>query len=299
MRLDIGTAPDSWGVWFPSDPRQIPWRRFLDEVVEAGYDWIELGPIGYLPADAATLQAELGARGLRATSGFISGALHEPGAWADLERQAREAGSLLAALAIPYLILMSSANRDSYTGAALGPRRLAGESWARLVATTQRLATLLRDDYGVRLLFHPHAGMYVETEAEIAALLAETDPALVALCLDTGQHRFVGGDPVAFMRRHHARIPYLHLKSLDGAVLARVQAEDIPVNAAVALDVYCEPSRGVIDFAAFFAALREVDFAGFGIVEQDMFPVAFDKPLPIARRSLAYYRDVLSRVMGA
>ncbi|MGW3142594.1 SDR family NAD(P)-dependent oxidoreductase, partial [Streptomyces sp. NPDC001139] len=31
-------------VWFPDDPRQVPWDRFLDEVAEAGYAWIELGP---------------------------------------------------------------------------------------------------------------------------------------------------------------------------------------------------------------------------------------------------------------
>jgi inosose dehydratase len=265
-------------------------------VVEAGYEWIELGPIGYLPTDPATLGAELSARGLRATCGFISGALHEPGAWPDLERQAREAGSLLAALGIPNMMLMSSAFHDPQTGEAFGPRRLTGVTWARFVETTQRVAALLRDEYGVRLLFHPHAGMYVETEEEIAALLAETDPALVSLCFDTGQHLFAGGDPVAFMREYHARIPYLHLKSVDGAVLERVRAEDIPINAAVDLGIFCEPSEGVIDFAAFFAVLREVDFSGFGIVEQDMFPAPFDKPLPIARRSLAYYREVWARV---
>lgn len=295
MQLNIGTAPDSWGVWFPDDPRQVPWRRFLDEVALAGYEWIELGPIGYLPTDPATLRAELTARGLRATSGFISGALHEPEAWPALERQAREAGALLAELSIPYLVLMSSGFHDPLTGQPLGPKRLVGAAWARLVETTQRLGALLREEYGVQLLFHPHAGMYVESEEEIAALLAETDPALVSICLDTGQHLFAGGDPVTFMRRHAARIPYLHLKSLDGAVLARVRAEEIPINAAVALDVFCEPTDGVVDFAAFFAVLREVDFTGFGIVEQDMFPVAFDKPLPIARRSLTYYRNLLAR----
>ena len=41
--LRIGTAPDSWGVWFPDDPNQVPWRRFLDEVVESGYEWIDSG----------------------------------------------------------------------------------------------------------------------------------------------------------------------------------------------------------------------------------------------------------------
>ncbi len=38
MNVRVGTAPDSWGVWFPNDDRQPPWSRFLDEVVEAGYE---------------------------------------------------------------------------------------------------------------------------------------------------------------------------------------------------------------------------------------------------------------------
>jgi inosose dehydratase len=34
--ITIGTAPDSWGVWFPSDPEQVPPEVFLKEVAEAG-----------------------------------------------------------------------------------------------------------------------------------------------------------------------------------------------------------------------------------------------------------------------
>ena len=49
MNITIGSAPDSWGIWFPSDPQQTPWHRFMDEIVEAGYEWTELGPYGYLP----------------------------------------------------------------------------------------------------------------------------------------------------------------------------------------------------------------------------------------------------------
>ena len=35
-----------------------------------------------------------------------------------------------------------------------------------------------------------------------------------------------------------------------------------------------------------------IDYQGFGIVEQDMFPAPFDKPLPIAKRTRAYLRDI-------
>src|SRR5262245_4184696 len=58
----VGSAPDSWGVWFAEDPEQTPWKRFLDEVAHAGYEWLELGPYGYLPADPETLRSEFGRR---------------------------------------------------------------------------------------------------------------------------------------------------------------------------------------------------------------------------------------------
>ena len=75
-KLIIGTAPDSWGVWFADDPQQTPWERFLDEVAESGYKWIELGPYGYLPTDPERLRDELGRRGLTLTGGAVFAGLH-------------------------------------------------------------------------------------------------------------------------------------------------------------------------------------------------------------------------------
>ncbi len=74
MDVTIGTAPDSWGVWFPSDERQTPWHRCLDEIAEAGYEWTELGPYGYLPTDVPTLRAELAKRNLRVTGSAVAAA---------------------------------------------------------------------------------------------------------------------------------------------------------------------------------------------------------------------------------
>src|SRR5919206_946327 len=78
-RLRLGSCPDSWGVWFPDDPAQTPWPRFLDELAQAGYRWIELGPYGYLPTDPGRLRDEVDRRGLRVAgqTGFC--ALHRPG----------------------------------------------------------------------------------------------------------------------------------------------------------------------------------------------------------------------------
>src|SRR5213075_2269915 len=72
-RLRLGTCPDSWGVWFADDPLQTPWQRFLDEVAGVGYEWLELGPYGYLPTDPARLSDELAGRNLKVAGGTVGG----------------------------------------------------------------------------------------------------------------------------------------------------------------------------------------------------------------------------------
>ncbi len=292
MDIKIGSAPDSWGVWFPSDPKQTPWQRFLDEIVLAGYEWTELGPYGYLPTHLPTLRAELDKRGLKVSATFAMAALEEPAAWPELERQVLGAGELLAALGAPFLVLIDDTYSDLFTGKQTAPPRLDQSAWKRLIETTHRVADIATDRFGLKLVFHPHAETHVEYEDQIEAFLDQTDPERVFLCLDTGHHAYRGGDPVAFLRRHHERIPYLHLKSVDGQMQKRVEAERIPFAIAVGMDMFCEPSQGVVDFQAFRDALREVNYHGLATVEQDMYPAPFDKPLPIAKRTRAYLREI-------
>ena len=75
----VGSAPDSWGVWFPGRPQQTPYDRFLDEVAASGYEWIELGPFGYLPTDPKQLADELAARNLKLSAGTVFEHLHRDG----------------------------------------------------------------------------------------------------------------------------------------------------------------------------------------------------------------------------
>lgn len=292
MSVKIGSAPDSWGVWFPSDPKQIPWTRFLDEVAEAGYESIELGPYGYLPADLATLQTELTKRHLAVCAATVISNLEKPSAWAGLERQVLGSGDLVAALGAEFLVLIDDPYSDLFTGKQIEPVRLDESSWKRLLDTVHRVADMSRDRFGLTVVFHPHAETHVEYEDQIEALLEQTDPTRIFLCLDTGHHAYRGGDPIAFMRRHHARIPYLHLKSVDQELQRRVEAERIPFAIAVGMGIFCEPSKGAVNFQGFRDVLREVNFVGSAIVEQDMYPAPFDKPLPIARRTRTYLREI-------
>lgn len=292
MRINIGSAPDSWGVWFASDSKQTPWSRFLDEVAEAGYEWIELGPYGYLPTDEPRLRAELTKRNLKVCAATVISNLEQPSAWSGLEKQVLGSGELVAALGAKYLVLIDDPYTDLFTGKSVEPARLDESSWKRLIDTTHKVAGIAQDHFGLAVVFHPHAETHVEYEDQIEAFLEQTDPTRVGICLDTGHHAYRGGDPVSFMRRHHQRIPYLHLKSVDGEVQRRVEAENIPFAIAVGMDVFCEPSKGAVDFPDFRDVLREINYTGWAIVEQDMYPAPLDKPLPIAKRTRAYLREI-------
>ncbi len=292
MNIKLGTAPDSWGVWFAQRADQIPWQRCLDEIAEAGYEWTELGPFGYLPSDVQVLKSELSRRNLRVSGGCAMAPMHDPKDWPELQAQVVGAGDMLAALGGKYLVLIDGTYSDLFTGELIGTRDLNDDQWKRLIDTAHTVAALAKKTFGLRAVFHPHVETHVEYEHQIERFLADTDPSLIALCLDTGHHAYHGGDPVALARKYKDRLKYLHLKSVDPVLRNKVRDEGIPFAKACAMGMFCEPSVGVVDFTAFRDVLKEINYEGFAIVEQDMYPCPFDQPLPIAKRTRKYLREL-------
>jgi inosose dehydratase len=292
MNVKLATGPDSWGVWFASDERQPTWRRFLDEALEAGYDATELGPWGYLPTELDVLGTELEKRGLRLCGATSMVHLEDAEVWTQLGKEIDEICAVVRELGVEFHILIDAPYDDLFTGELLRGTELDDESWKRLIETTQKAGDAVRDRWGMQLVFHPHADTHVEFEPQIERLLAETDPSLVGLCLDVGHHAYCGGDPIAFLDRHRDRIPYLHFKSVDADLRDRVLRERIPFAKAVAMDVFTDPSRGAVDFVALKRVLDDIEYEGWAVVEHDMYPAPFEKPLPIAMRTRAYLASI-------
>jgi inosose dehydratase len=284
--LRIGTAPDSWGVWFADDPRQTPWQRFLDEVVEAGYVWIELGPYGYLPTDPERLGDELDGRGLKLAAGTVFTGFHK-GAdqWDRAWKQALDVAGLAAKLGAKHLVVIPDLWRSDATAEVLESRTLDDEQWQRLAAGHDRLGKALLEEFGMRQQFHSHADSHIGTTAEVERFLAETDARYTNLCLDTGHFAYYGGDNLALIQRHPERIGYVHLKQVEPARLREVLKHDVPFATAVGQGVMTEPPGGLPELAPIVEAVAEVDPEIFAIVEQDLYPIDPDLPLPIARRT--------------
>ncbi|MEV7138193.1 sugar phosphate isomerase/epimerase family protein [Streptomyces tauricus] len=291
-RIRVGSAPDSWGVWFPDDPQQVPWRRFLDEVAESGYEWIELGPYGYLPSEPAVLADETARRNLKVSAGTVFTGLHRgPDVWDATWAHVSDIAALTRAMGAEHLVVIPSFWRDDKTGEVLEPDTLTAEQWGQLTRQTERLGHEVRERYGLKIVVHPHADTHIDSEENVARFLDGTDSSLVSLCLDTGHYAYCGGDSVKLIETYGERIGYLHLKQVDPEILAEVRADGVPFGPAVARGVMCEPPAGVPALEPVLAAAQKLDVELFAIVEQDMYPCPPDKPLPIARRTRQFLRS--------
>jgi inosose dehydratase len=291
--LRLGSCPDSWGVWFADDPRQTPWPRFLDELSGAGYRWLELGPYGYLPTDPGQLREELAKRELSCAGGTVAGVGGPHKDFAAVLAETRKVAELTAALGARHLIFVPVPGyRDDATGAYHEPAELSPERWQALIDNSNTLGRVLAEEYGLRMQFHPHADYHVETQAQTERFLAETDPRFVSLCLDTGHLAYRRADVPAIIRGYPDRIGYVHIKQMDPAIADRAVAEDLPFGRAVAMGASVEPPAGRPDIPAVLEALSELDAELFVVVEQDMYPVAFDLPLPIATRPRSYLNSL-------
>ena len=286
-QIRIGTAPDSWGVWFPDDPNQVPWERFLDEAQAAGYHWIELGPFGYLPTDPNQLSDELAKRDLQLSAGTVFTGFHKgDDQWERAWNQALDVAGLVSKLGAQHLVVIPDLWRSDATAEVLEARTLTDEQWTKLATGHDKLGKALLEEYGIRQQFHSHADSHVGTYREVERFLHETNQQFTNLCLDTGHFAYYLGDNVKLIEAYPDRIGYLHLKQVEPDILAEALKNDLPFVEAVARGVMTEPGgAGVPDFAPIIEAVAKIDGDIFGIVEQDMYGCSVDFPLPIATRT--------------
>jgi inosose dehydratase len=292
VKIRVANAPVSWGImevegWSPP----LAYATFLDELKTAGYDGTELGPYGYLPADAKKLRAELARRSLALTSAFVPLRLKDPGA--DLSG-AEQAGRLLRDLGAQYLVLADALwpEREAVAGRVdQSGVRLSEADW-KVVAENVRTAVKLAAGLDLRCVFHHHAGTYIETPAEVARLLELTE---VGLCLDTGHYAYGGGDPVDAVQRFGRRVEYLHFKDIDPVRLRAAAEARFGFLDGVRAGVFCELGAGWVRFPELLDALRATNYDGWAVVEQDVDAAnpGARTPLESARTSREYLREKL------
>ncbi len=314
MTIRFGNAPCSWGT-IEGFGSAIPFGTMLDELVAAGYTGTELGDYGFMPTDPQALRAELTARDLTMLGAYEGVNLRDAGAHADGEARVLRVARLLASVAdlgdpgwSPLLVLADEHSRDegrrTHAGRITPDLALSGPEWDTFARGAEGIARRVREETGLRTVFHHHCGGFVETPDEIQALLDRTDPAVLGLVLDTGHSLYGSGtsDPQTVLdglARFRERIWYVHFKDMSPEVAARARTEGLSYQEAVGAGVFCELGRGAVPFPQVERILQDWGYAGWVTVEQDVLP-GMGEPRESAARNRAYLRGLeAGREVGA
>ena len=284
--LKIAGAPISWGVCeVPGWGHQLAPDRVLTEMRDAGLSATELGPEGFLPSEPDELNALLDASGLSCVGTFAPVLLHD----ADHDPLPDIAGPLeaLVACRANILVLAAATGTDGYDSRPT----LDDGQWATLLDNLDLLAAAAAER-GVLAVLHPHVGTMVETRDDVERVLNGSE---IQLCLDTG-HLLIGGtDPLQLAHEVPGRIAHTHLKDVDAAIAARVQAGELTYTEAVRQGMYTPLGSGDVDIAGIVTALLRNGFDGWFVMEQDTTLAgepADEGPVRDVRTSVAFMRDV-------
>jgi inosose dehydratase len=294
----IANAPVSYGAFEitvdvnPNVPDAV---TLLDAVSGAGYEGIDLGPLGYL-GTGRELADRLGGRGLSLAGGYFELPFSEP------EKLNEELPSLDSLLDVfdavpdgpvkprPTLADAGSPERSAHPGRAALDRSvgLDDRGWKNFADGLARAAERCRER-GYEPTFHHHTATYIEAHWEIERLLELTD---VGLTLDTGHLLLGRGDPVRAIHDWADRINHVHLKDARQDVLDAIVADSAPVMDIWTRKAFCRLGDGDVAMEEVLAALREIGYGGWLVVEQDMIPEP-DDPVEQAAAEQADNREYL------
>ncbi len=280
MSVRIGINPIGWtNDDLPSLGGDTPLETCLSETRIAGFAGTEMG--GKFPKTSRELGPLLKSYGLVLVSGWYDGRIHER----DIEAEwvaILPHMTLLRDLGCRHVVYADTSGRsegDLFAPISRRPR-LKDDEWAgygkRITALAERMA-----DFGVRMAFHHHMGTIIESDAEVGRLMAVTGPA-VGLLYDTGHCLFSGGDPIAMLKRHVARVVHVHCKDVRADLVEKARSTDNSFMQAVLDGVFTVPGDGFVDFPTVLSILHDAGYEGWLVSEAEQDP-AKAHPLTYAR----------------
>lgn len=145
---------------------------------------------------------------------------------------------------------------------------------------------------GVPLVYHHHMNSTGEKPHEVAAVLDAADKRHVRLLFDVAHYQQGGGDPVAALRTYRDWLEVVHLKDVRPN-----PGGSSGSGGAVTPYQFVELGRGRVDLPGVFAALRDVNFGGWAIVELDRVPDAGRTPKEAAEVNKRYLVETMHQTI--
>jgi len=313
--IRVANAPCSWGTlefegisgFDGLSGERIEYERMLDELVWAGYTGTELGDWEFMPTDPEKLREELEKRELDMLGSWVGVAYVNPDAHAEGVERAVTIAKLLAEAAQvnksdhkPFIVLGDDNGTDPVrtknAGRITSEMMMSDEQWKHFTDGIQKIATAVRDETGVRTVFHPHCAGYIETLDEIARFLDMTDPELVGIAFDTGHIAYGLGknNPqgvIDALDRFEDRIRYIHFKDCHSDIADQARAGQWDYFQSLQHAIFCELGKGFVDFSAVKQWMEDHNYQGWVVVEQDVLPGMGD-PKDSAKRNREFLRSI-------
>jgi inosose dehydratase len=290
-QVDLGVSPLSWTNDVLAElGGNIPLEVCLKDAADVGYDGVELGR--KFPRNSRELLPKLSEYGLRLATGWHSGFLTERPVEAEW-KAAEDHVQLLEDCGCEVLVYgeCGMMQGDSPWDEPLS--RKTSLNSIDLPAYAEKLAKFAAglNRRGIKLAYHYHLKMLVETAKEIAAFCAATPPE-VGLLLDTGHAYAAGVDYGEILRRFGDRVVHIHLKDVRRPVLDWARKNDATFNSAVRAGVFTVPGDGDVDFLEIGKFVCSSGYSGWVVVEAEQDP-AKAAPRVYTEKAYQYVRKLL------
>ena len=284
---------DAWEKAVDDDPQRF-FRRMLDGAAAAGLSGIELAPApgGWVNAlraygSAGAFKRELDERGLQLSSSYVLPVLLKAvldakvpasrrAAEGALDAEIAEHAAFLREVGCPTLVT-STIPRAEFSevegvdapsadfDAASDPDLMAS------VADQLNRIGQISAQAGLHVAIHTDAYSLASRTEDIDALMAQTDPATVKLCIDAGHIALDGGDPLGVIRAHSHRAPVLHWKDCASHLPPHTLSGPPMVRHDVMIKYFrVMGPGGVVDWHEWVKILRDNRWSGWGVAEIDM-----------------------------
>jgi inosose dehydratase len=277
--IKIANAPCSWGVLeFDLQGEAAGYEQVLDEIKETGYEGTELGDWGFMPTQPSELKMVLDKRDLALLGAFVPVFLKDESSHEAGVKLAVKTAKLMADAGYSKaFIVLADENgkipeRTQNAGRITPDLKLNDDEWKIFARGAEKIAYEVKQQTGLRTVFHHHCAGYVETPDEIEKLMSLTNAELLGLVLDMGHYQFGGGDALDALKKYKQRIWHVHFKDCDPIVAQYSKKTKLDYFQSVREGVFCELCKGSVNFKDIVQELQIQNYSGWIVVEQDELP---------------------------
>ena len=140
------------------------------------------------------------------------------------------------------------------------------------------VAKVIKTETGVQPTYHNHMGQLGETPEEVDIILNEMNHDFILSLLDVAHYKQGGGEP------HEAVLKYKD-------ILHATHIKDTKTTEGTGYQ-FVELGQGRVDFPKVFAALEQIKFKGWNVVELDAVPVKGRTALECGQTSKKYLESI-------